>query len=115
MAKRKTEKTEDYPALGRWLMFLEKPKAVEYIVYGLYILCALLIALDFFYTKKVYFDTERYWGFYGLYGFFMCAGLVICSKMMRVFLKRDEDFYAPTDTQSEDHPDHDLMKESVHD
>ena len=115
MAPKKEENTENYPALGRWLMFLEKPGAVDRIVYGLYALCAALIAADFFYIKKVYFETERIVGFYALYGFFMCAALVIASKMMRVVLMRSEDFYAPNDTQGEAHPDHDLSKEQVND
>ena len=115
MAGKKTERVKDYPALGRWLMFLEHPKAVERIVYGLYALCAVLIALDLFYLKKVYFETERILGFYAIYGFVMCALLVICARMMRVVLMRGEDYYAPTDTQGEAHPDHDLGKESVHD
>ena len=115
MARQKEENTENYPALGRWMMWLEKPGAVDRIVLGLYIVCALLFLADFTYYKKVYFETERFPAFYALYGFFMCAGLVIASKMMRRVLMRDEDFYHPRDTQAEDHPDHDLAKEHVDD
>ena len=115
MAVKKKENTKNYPALGRWLMFIEKPGAVDRIVYGLYGLCAFLVLIDFTYYKKVYFTMERFPAFYALYGFFMCAALVIASKMMRLFLMRDEDYYAPKDTQGEAHPDHDLSKEQVDD
>lgn len=50
-----------------------------------------------------------------IYGFIMCAALVICAKVMRVFLMRAETYYSPKDTESEMHPDHDLRKESVND
>ena len=40
-------------------------------------------------------------------------GAVTCAKGMRVFLKRDEDYYAPMDVESEDHPEHDLEREDV--
>lgn len=114
-----TEPTRDdptrYPALGRALMFLDNPKNVNRIVWGLYILCAALFAADFLYYKKVYLSIEKIPGFYALYGFFMCAALVICAKGMRFFLKRREDFYAPRDVESETWPEDQLGKESVND
>lgn len=107
------DRPEDYPALGRWLMFLDKPRNVNFIVYGLYGLCAFLFILDFFYYKKVYTSVEKFPGFYALYGFFMCAALVVCAKAMRLFLMRDESYYAPHDVESEEHPEHDLERIDV--
>jgi hypothetical protein len=115
MANKHEETPEDYPALGRWLMFLDEPKNIKRIIYGIYAICAALFAMDFFYHKKAYVEIENYMGFYMIYGFIMCAALVICAKIMRVFLMRDEAYYSPKDTESEMHPDHDLRKESVND
>lgn len=115
MAKPQNDDPQKYPALGRWLMFLDEKKNVNRIVYSIYAICLGLYLVDFVYKKKTYVDIEDVSGFYMLYGFVMCAALVICAKMMRVVLKRDEDYYSPKDVESEEHPDADLEKESIHD
>ncbi len=110
MADRKPENPDNYPALGRMLMWIERPGSVEKIVYALYALCAALFAADFFYHKHSYVAVEDFPGFYALYGFFMCAALVICARGLRVFLKRPEDYYAPKDVESEPFPEDQLER-----
>jgi hypothetical protein len=109
--KRKDD-VSGYPALGRWLMFVDDRRNVDRIVYALYAVCALLFLAEFFYKKKAYLDIEYIPGFYGFYGFVMCAALVICAKGMRVFLKRPEDYYAPYDVESEAYPEAGLDRKS---
>ena len=104
-----------FPPLGQKLLFLDNKKNVERIVYGLYGLCALLFLLDFLYKKKTYVAIENFPGFYALYGFFMCAGLVIGAKLMRRVLQRDESYYAPADVEAEAHAEADLCRETVND
>lgn len=103
------------PWLGRRLLWLDDMKNVERIVYGLYGLCALLFVADFLYKKKTYVSVENFPGFYAIYGFVMCAALVICARGMRVLLKRPEDYYAPKDTDSEAYPEDGLNRESIND
>ncbi len=74
----------------RWL---DEPRNVTRIVYGLAALCALALVADFFYTKKPYFDIERFPGFYALYGFVVSTALVLTAKQLRRVLRRDEDYY----------------------
>ena len=105
---------EKYPWLSRKLLFLDDKKNVVRVVYTVYGVCAFLFVLDFLYTKKTYLAAENISGFYAIYGFVMCALLVISAKMMRVFLKRDEDYYAPRDVESEDHPEADLDLSLIH-
>ncbi len=103
------------PALGRAMLFLDKKKNVDRIVYGLYAVCALLVIADIAYKKKTYFSIEYFFGFYGWYGFIMCALLVVCAKAMRRVLMRDETYYAPYDVESEDYPEDQLDRSSIHD
>ncbi len=112
MAKAKTSDDDParYPPLGRALLWVEKKRNVDRIVYALYILCAGLFVADFLYHKHVYLGIEEFPGFYALYGFVMCAMLVICAKAMRVVLKRPEDYYAPNDVESEDYPEDQLER-----
>ncbi|MEM7214366.1 MAG: hypothetical protein AAF423_02390 [Pseudomonadota bacterium] len=100
------------PWLGRKLLWLDNMRNVDRIVYGLYGLCALLFLADFFYKKKTYLDLEDLPGFYGIYGFVMCAALVICARGMRIFLMRSEDYYSPKDVESEAYPEDGLERET---
>ncbi len=74
----------------RWL---DDPKHVDWIVYTLYGVCVLLVCLDFFYEKHPHFGFEKWWGFYGFYGLIGSVSLVMVSKLMRVFLSKEEDYY----------------------
>lgn len=80
----------------RWL---DEPANVNKIVYGLYILCALLLSVDLLdvfhlgYHKHPHFDMEKWLGFYGIYGFLGSVGLVMVAKQMRKILSKDEDYY----------------------
>jgi len=110
MGKEADTDVSKYPALARLFLWADNPKSVSKLVYGLYALCAVLFLVDFAYHKHVYLEVEEFPGFYALYGFIMCTLLVICAKGMRVFLKRDEDYYAPHDVESEEHPEDQLEK-----
>ena len=110
MSKNKKEATHTFPALGRSLLWLDNMRNVDRVVYALYAVCAALFLADFFYHKHVYLTVEEFPGFYALYGFIMCALLVICAKGMRLFLKRDEDYYEPHDVEAEEFPEDQLEK-----
>lgn len=111
MARKRKDNPENYPWLGHKLLWLDNMKNVERIVYSLYGLCALLFLADFLYKKKTYLDLEDVPGFYAIYGFVMCAALVVCARGMRLFLMRDEKYYSPNDVESEAYPEDGLDRE----
>ena len=74
----------------RWL---DDPRNVTRIVYGLVTLCALAFLADLFYGKHPHFGFEGWFGFYAVYGFLGSVGLVLSAKWLRRWLKRDEDYY----------------------
>lgn len=74
----------------RWL---DDPRNVDKIYYGVWILCVLSVVADFFYEKYSYFPFEQWIGFHAAYGFVSCVGLVIAAKYLRRILKRSEDYY----------------------
>jgi hypothetical protein len=73
--------------------WLDNPRNVDKIVWLLGAVCLALFLADFFYHKHVHFSFENWFGFYALYGFIMCVALVLAARAMRVWLKRDEDYY----------------------
>ncbi|MBH67927.1 MAG: hypothetical protein CMM58_06210 [Rhodospirillaceae bacterium] len=66
---------------------------VKLIIYALYIVCAGLFIADFFYHKHVMFEIDSWFGFYAIYGFVMCVGLVLGAKILRTLIMRSEDYY----------------------
>ncbi|MGW0733917.1 hypothetical protein [Streptomyces sp. NPDC002851] len=93
----------------RWL---DEPRNVTRLVYGLAVLCALALLADFFYTKHPHFSVERWPGFYALYGFTGSVALVLTAKGLRRWLRRDEDYYEPYDDASEPREPHEPHADS---
>jgi hypothetical protein len=73
--------------------WLDRPKNISIIVWGLVGVCILLYFADAFYEKHPHFELERLFGFYGIYGFFVCVGLVLVAKSLRSVLMRSEEYY----------------------
>jgi hypothetical protein len=74
--------------------WLDERKNVNKIIYGLCAVCAILLAADLFpYKHHLHFGFEQWTGFYGIYGFVACVGLVLAAKVLRKVVMRDEDFY----------------------
>ena len=74
-------------------MKLDGRKFGSGVFWAVFVICALLVAADLFYTKGGHYPMERVLGFHGAYGFVSCVALVIAAKQLRRLLKRDEDFY----------------------
>jgi len=73
--------------------WLDQPRNVDHLVYGLVLTCGLLLLADFFYHKEIHFAFEGWFGFFGWFGFVFCVALVLLAKQMRRVVKRDEDYY----------------------
>ncbi len=77
----------------------DDPKNVRRVITALFTVCGLLLAIDLLdvfgvvYHKHVHFPFEHWFGFFAFFGFFLSCALVLAAKAMRVFLKRDEDYY----------------------
>ena len=73
--------------------FFDKPENLKKFLRGFYILCAILLAVDFVHHRHVTHDWENLWGFYAIYGFVACVLLVEVAKLMRAVLMRAPDYY----------------------
>ncbi len=85
-----TETPDSAPTRRRWL---DRPGSVDKIYWSVVAVCAGLLPLDFFYHKHTELEIERYFGFYGIYGFVCCVFLVLAAKELRKLLMRGEDYY----------------------
>ena len=71
----------------------DRLRNVNPIMYPLCAVCAALFVADLLVHKHAHFDFEHWFGFYGFVGFASCLALVLAAKVLRVILKRDEDYY----------------------
>ena len=74
----------------RWLNL---PANVTRLVRGLVLVCAGLFLADALYHGHPHFAAENLFGFYAIFGFVVCVGLVLGAKWMRAILMRPEDYY----------------------
>ncbi len=77
----------------------DDPRNVKRVIYTLFTVCALLLAVDLldisgvFYHKHAHFAFERWFGFFAFFGFLLSVVLVLSARELRKLLKRDEDYY----------------------
>ena len=83
--------------------FFDDPDNVRRSLRVFFVICAAVFVLDFvdlilhFFHLPVLRHAERSWeglpGFYGIFGFIACVGLVLIAKQLRRIAMRDEDYY----------------------
>lgn len=87
----KKDATDPKPEESRY--WLDDSRNVKKVVVAVYTVCGLLFLADALYTKHPHFDIEGWFGFYAIYGFVSCVGLVLAAKRLRQVVKRKEDYY----------------------
>lgn len=74
--------------------FFDRPGHVKLVIWGLFVICGLLLVVDGFVSVHGEFAWEQMTGFYAAYGFVACVLLVLAAKyLLRPTVKRDEDYY----------------------
>lgn len=68
-------------------------KLIRGLTYMLYIACAALLIADLLIPRQGYFSFESLPGFYIVFGFATYAAIVVMAKLLRMFVKRNEDYY----------------------
>ncbi len=82
--------SDEYHEKQYWL---DDPKHVNRIFWGLVGLCAFWVAVDLFLHRHAHWSWEELPGFYGVFGFVAFWCIVIAGKHLRKILMRDEDYY----------------------
>jgi len=73
--------------------FFYRKEVIRWILRIFYLCCFALVAVDFIIHRHTETAVERIPTFYAFYGFVACSILVFISKLMRIFLIRDENYY----------------------
>lgn len=81
------------PAADTRKYWLDDKRNIKKLIYAVYAVCALLFVADALYEKHPHFEAETVFGFYALFGFAAFFGIVLAGKFLRLFIKRNEDYY----------------------
>ena len=79
--------------MKRELKIFDKPKNVKRFLGGFYLSLIALLIIDFFIHKHAEFPWEETTNFFAAYGFVSCVLLIFIAKVLRRFVKRDENYY----------------------
>jgi hypothetical protein len=63
------------------------------LIRGLYIICILLIVLDFILHRHITHRWEELTGFYAIFGFVAYVTIVLAAGQLRKIVRRKEDYY----------------------
>jgi len=75
------------------LTVFDDPKNVKRLLLAFYICLLVLLIIDPFVQKHGDFEWEDMPGFFAAYGFISCVLLIVVARILRLWLKRDEDYY----------------------
>lgn len=79
--------------MKRKLKTFDKPGNVNRLLMVFYLSLLVLLVIDFFIHKHSEFPWEGAPVFYAVYGFAACISVIFIAKLLRLFVKRDEDYY----------------------
>ena len=92
MSDQRTDPTPQHPSKETpW--WLDDPRNVNRLCYGLYAVCALLLVAGLFVDQHAHFPIEEWFGFQAWFGFIVFVLVVLAGKKLRLVVKRDEDYY----------------------
>ena len=77
----------------RELSFLDPPENRKKVRRYFFIALGVLLIIDPFIHKHAEFPWEEAPVFYAVYGFAACVSLIFIAKLLRLFIKRKEDYY----------------------
>lgn len=99
-----TVNDDNIAPLARHFLWVDTRRGVQKLIIGLMVLCAFLFAMDFIWHRHVKVPGEELYGFHAIAGFVSFTVIVLGAKMLRVFIRRDENFYAPHGVDAEEYP-----------
>lgn len=75
------------------LTIFDNPRNVKLFLIIFFASLVVLLVVDPFIDKHAEFEWEMVPGFFAAYGFVSCVLLIYVAKILRWWVKRDEDYY----------------------
>jgi len=75
------------------LNFFDKKENAQKFLRAFFASLVVLLIIDFLIHKHPHFRWEGAPEFYAVYGFVSCVALIFIAKLLRLIVRRDEDYY----------------------
>jgi len=75
------------------LKILDNLWSSKALLFVFYSSMAVLLLLDIFLHRHSYFSFAKGFAFFAVYGFLSCVAFVFIARVLRFFLKREENYY----------------------
>tara|TARA_Y100001935_G_scaffold253361_1_gene259369 strand:+ start:1276 stop:1536 length:261 start_codon:yes stop_codon:yes gene_type:complete len=74
--------------------WLTKKITIKFTWIIFFIMLILTLLMNFFVQQYNFFWIDGTFGFYAWYGFLVCVGLVLFSKILSMLISRPDDYYS---------------------
>ena len=109
-SKQADNENDTFSELAKRFLWADSPDAVQRLIKGLGILCAVLFVLDFIIHRHAYAPGEGTPGFYAVVGFGAFTVIVLGATQLRRLILRNENYYSPYSVDAEAYPEEGLEK-----
>jgi hypothetical protein len=72
---------------------LSLPKSIRVLRWVFALMLVLVVLAQIFVNIHGNFTVDGWFGFYAIYGFISCLGMVVVAQLLGVFLKRPDTYY----------------------
>jgi len=102
--KKASSENDVLSPLAKRFLWVDSATAVQKVITGLGVLCAVLFLLDLVAHRHAYAPGEGLPGFYVVVGFVAFTLIVLGAAGLRKLILRNENYYAPFSVDSEAYP-----------
>ena len=99
------EQADSVAPLARRLLWVDSAEGVQRLIRILAGICIFLFLMDFVWHRHVKVPGEGFYGFYAIAGFVSFTVIVLGARLLRLVIRRYEDYYGPDGVDSEEYPD----------
>ena len=73
--------------------WLTRPRTIKLMWTAFLAILALTVAAQWWFPVEPHFEIEKLFGFNAIYGFAVCAAMIVLAKVLGLLLKRGESYY----------------------
>ena len=70
-----------------------KKSSIKKLYISALIILGVVLFVEYFIVLHPHFSIEKIFGFYAVFGFLSCVGLIIFAKLLGFLVKRKDDYY----------------------
>ena len=96
--------------LAQRFLWVDTERGLNRLIVGLMVVCAVLFLLDFIIHRHIKVPGEELYGFHAIVGFASFTVVVMGAKMLRLVIRRNENYYGDSSVDNEAYPESGTQK-----